>query len=237
MIKGSSMLKMVIYEVTNGDIIDTLRDVFSQIAAEAAQLIPRIFIALIIIAIAFIIIHALNYGLRKILKFTNIDELFSRLSGFSLPFKVDSLIILFADLGVALVAFYAIVSLFVEEQYLQIINDGLYYGARIVSIVAISIILLAIFNMLIGRIRVENRLRSYAMLIVLLLITAMLIDLTALSDPVKQALTTGLSIGVGIAIGVFALWFFFHEYLDRMLKNKRPDAAKPEETLNATLDR
>ena len=79
---------MVIYEVTNGDIIDTLRDVFSQIAAEAAQLIPRIFIALIIIAIAFIIIHALNYGLRKILKFTNIDELFSRLSGFVCPSRL-----------------------------------------------------------------------------------------------------------------------------------------------------
>jgi hypothetical protein len=227
---------MEILKLSDENIIDTLREVFSQVATEAAQLIPRIFIALIIIAIAFVIIHALNYGLRKILKFTDIDELFLRLSGFSFPFKIDSLIIFLADLGIALAAFYAIVNLFIEEQYLQIINEGLYYGARIISIVVISIILLAIFNTLIGRIRVENRLRSYAMLIVLLLITAMLIDLTALSEPVKQALTTGLAIGVGIAIGVFAFWFFFHEYLDRMLKNKHLDAAKQNGTPNANAD-
>jgi hypothetical protein len=29
-----------------------------------------------------------------------------------------------------------------------------------------------------------------------------------------------MSTGLGIAIGVFAIWFFFHEYLDRLLDNK-----------------
>ncbi len=213
---------------SNGSIVDTLRDVLSQVAAEAVQLLPRIFIALIILAIAFAVAKALNYGLRRVLKFTDIDELFTRVAGFTLPLKFDALIIFLTNLGIVLVAFYAVVNLFVEPQYLQIINDGFYYGARIISIVAISIILLAIFNMLIGRIRVENRLRSYAMLIVLLLITAMLVDLTALSDPVKQALTTGLSIGVGIAIGVFAFWFFFHPYIDRIVKNRYPNATEEE---------
>ena len=97
-------------------------------------------------------------------------------------------------------------------------NDGIYYAARAVSILVIAILIFAIFNMLIGRIKVETRLRSYAMLIVLLLITAMLIDITALSDQLKSALTLGLSIGVGIVIGVFAVWFFFHGYLDRSFK-------------------
>jgi hypothetical protein len=46
------------------------------------------------------------------------------------------------------------------------------------------------------------------------------VDVTALSDPIKNALTSGLAIGVGISIGVFAIWFFFHDYLDEMLKIK-----------------
>jgi hypothetical protein len=205
---------------SNESILDLLRDVFTQVATEAVQLLPRIFIALIIIAIAVVIAKTISYGLRKILKYTDINELFTRATGINLPIKIDAIILFLTNIGIGLVAFYAIVNLFVEPPYIQVINDGFFYAARIISIVAISIILLAIFNTLIGRIRVENRLRSYALLIVLLLITAMLIDLTALSNPVKQALTTGLSIGVGIAIGVFAFWFFFHQYLDRIIKNK-----------------
>jgi hypothetical protein len=146
--------------------------------------------------------------------------MFKQLSGFSLPFAMDSLIIFLADLGVALISLYAMVNLFLGAQYLQLMHEGLYYGARVVSIVVIAIVVLAISNALIGRIRVETRLRSYAMFIVLLLITAMLVDITALSDPVKNALITGLSVGVGISVGVFAIWFFFHDYFDRMLKIK-----------------
>lgn len=52
----------------------------------------------------------------------------------------------------------------------------------------------------------------------MLLVTAMLIDVTALSNEIKQALATGLSIGVGVTIGAFAIWFFFHEYLDARFK-------------------
>ena len=90
-----------------------------------------------------------------------------------------------ADLGIALIALYGLVNLFLGSQYLQLMNDGIYYAARAVSILVIAILIFAIFNMLIGRIKVETRLRSYAMLIVLLLITAMLIDITALSDQVR----------------------------------------------------
>jgi uncharacterized membrane protein YccC len=48
----------------------------------------------------------------------------------------------------------------------------------------------------------------------------MVIDLTSLSPSIKDSLARGMSTGLGIAIGVFAVWFFFHEYLDRLLNNK-----------------
>ncbi len=206
--------------MADGNLFDLFRETLSQIASEIVQLVPKIFLALIIIALAFVAVKAINFSLRKILKITKIDETFTKMSGFSLPFKIDSLILFIANLGVVLLAVYSIANLFLGTQYVQLMNEGVYYGARILSIAVIAIVIFAIFNLIIGKIRVETRLRSYAMLIVLLLITAMLVDITALSDPVKQALTTGLSLGVGISIGVFAFWFFFHEYFDKKLEPK-----------------
>lgn len=209
------------------DFFEILREILAQIATETMRLLPKIFIALIVLALTFLVIKVLNIAFRKLLRLAKLDAMFKQFASFSLPFSLDSLIIFLADLGIALIALYGLVNLFLGPQYLQLMNNGIYYGARVVSIVVIAIVIFAIFNMLIGRIKVETRLRSYAMLIVLLLITAMLIDITALSDQVKNALTLGLSIGVGIAIGVFAIWFFFHEYLDRSFKVE--SAVKPQE--------
>jgi hypothetical protein len=211
-----------------------LSDIFRQIATEIIQLMPKILTAVIVLAVAVLAVKVLNLSFRKLLKIAKLDALFKQLSGFSMPFSLESLIIFLADLGIALISLYAIVGLFLGEQCLQLMNEGLYYGARVVSIVVIAIVLLAFFNTLIGRIRIETRLRSYAMFIVLLLITAMLIDLTALSESVKHALITGLSIGVGISIGVFAIWFFFHNYLDKMAKvNEPPENGEKKENENA----
>jgi len=214
--------------LTSENLFDVLKEILAQIATETVRLLPKVLIALIVIVMTFLVIKVLNIGFRRLLKLAKLDVMFKQFTGFTLPFSLDSLIIFLADLGIALIALHGLVNLFLGSQYLQLINDGIYYAARVASIVVIAILIFAIFNMLISRIKVESRLRSYAMLIVLLLITAMLIDITALSDQVKNALTLGLSIGVGIAIGVFATWFFFHEYLDK--KFKIEGIAKPQET-------
>jgi len=60
--------------------------------------------------------------------------------------------------------------------------------------------------------------RGYFLFLLLLIMTVMIVDLTSLSEPAKRALEQGLSIGVGIAIGVFAVWFFFHQYLDKAIR-------------------
>lgn len=215
-------------------LLEALREILTQIATETVRVIPKIFIVLIVVVLTFLVIKLLNFSFRKLLKLVKLDTMFKQLSGFSLPFSLDSLIIFFADLGIALISLYGIVNLFLGAEYLRMLNEGLYYGARLVSIVVIAIVILAIFNAVIGRIKVETRLRSYALFIVLLLITAMLVDITALSDPVKNALITGLSVGVGISIGVFALWFFFHDYFDKMLRTKSivPSQEEREEVNN-----
>jgi Mg2+/Co2+ transporter CorB len=51
-----------------------------------------------------------------------------------------------------------------------------------------------------------------------LLILAVLIDLTALSAETKSALDFGISIGMGLAIGAFAVWLFFSEHINKSEK-------------------
>jgi MFS family permease len=202
------------------NLLELLVEILSQIASDIMRLTPKILIALVVFALTLLVIKVLNFSLRKLLKLAKLNAILKQLSGYSLPFSMDNLIIFFADLGVFLIFLYALVNLFLGPQYLHLMTEGLQYSARIVSIIAIAIILFAIFNTVISRVKVETRLRSYALFIVLLMITAMLIDITALSDPIKNALTNGLAIGVGISIGVFAVWFFFHDYLDEMFKAK-----------------
>lgn len=208
--------------MTAQELFRILGEALFQIASEVIRLIPKLLAALVIIALTLMGTRVVNLSFRKLLALARLDEMFKQLSGFSLPFSIDRLIILLADLGISLISLYAIVGLFLPPQYLHLMNEGLAYGARVLSVILLAMVLLAIFNSIVGRIRVEARLRSYAMFIVLLMVTAMLVDITALSEQVKNELIGGLSLGVGISIGVFAIWFFFHEYFDELISRRQP---------------
>ena len=204
--------------------INGISDIFNQIASEIVNFIPKILIALVIILIAIAVIKVLNFLFRKLLGMAKIDEFFAKATGVSLPLSIVNLLIYLADLGIILIALYSIVDICAGPAYTQLMTDMLYYGARVVSVIVITLVIFASFNLVVRRLRVETRLRGYMLFIVMLLITAMLVDITALSDQVKSALIMGISIGVGISLGVFAIWFFFHEYLDRMLEKEKAES-------------
>ena len=211
------------------DLWEMLLAALRQIAYELVLLTPKILIALIIFIIAFLLIKIMNILLRKTLEFAKIDSLFKRLIGFEIPFSINRLLIIIADVGVFLISLYAVAGLFVGPQQIHLLTEWIQYGARIISIIVITIFLFSIFSMVTNRIRVETRLRSYSLFIILLLVTAMLVDVTALSEHVKGALITGLAIGVGISVGVFAVWFFFHDYLDKLIAAKTESKKESEE--------
>ena len=201
-----------------------ISELFSQIASEIVDFIPKVLISLVIILIAIAVIKVINFLFRKLLGMAKIDEFFAKATGISLPFSIVNLLIYLADLGIILIAAYGIVDVCAGPTYTRLMTDVLYYGARIASVIVITLVIFASFNLVVRRLRVETRLRGYMLFIVMLLVTAMLVDITALSDPVKSALIMGISIGVGISLGVFAIWFFFHEYLDRMLEKKEAES-------------
>jgi hypothetical protein len=205
---------------TQGSLYDLFRQVLQQIATDLVTFLPRIVLAVIVLALTFAILKVLNKVLLRALQLVGFDELFRKLAQAELPFSINSLIVALADVGLILLALFGIADLFLEPQGTVLLREALGYGARVVSVIAAVIFTFVIFSVLIVRVRIESRMRGYVIFILLILITAMILDLTALSDSTKQALESGLSLGLGIAVGVFAVWFFFHDYLDKYLKIK-----------------
>jgi MFS family permease len=193
-------------------------EAMNQIGKEIISLLPKIILALIILAIAIIIIRLLNGFFGKILKIVKLDEMVSKIVQF--PFSLSSLIIILIDVGIFLIALFMIAELFLDPKQTQLMTEIFGYAGRIFSIVGVTIFAFIMFNILINRMVIETRMRGYIVLILLILLTVMIIDLTSLSPSIKDSLAQGMSTGLGIAIGVFAIWFFFHEYLDRLLNNK-----------------
>mgnify|MGYP000403801404 CR=1 FL=1 len=200
--------------------LEMFRKAFEQLAQEIISFMPKIFITIIVFVIAFVVIRLLNPPLKKLLKFTKLDEMFKRFTSISLPFSLDSLIIALADLGIFLIALFVIANLFLGPEQMKLISETIAYLARLVSIIAIIFVALTTFEIVIERIGMETKLRGYMLFIVLLLFLTMLVDITALTEPAKKALMEGLSIGIGLSVGAFAVWFFFHEHLDRIFKKR-----------------
>ncbi|MCD6445735.1 hypothetical protein J7L49_02990 [Candidatus Bathyarchaeota archaeon] len=192
----------------------------NQMASETVKFIPKILIALVIILITVAIVKVINFLFRKLLEIAKIDKFFAKIAGVKIPFSITNLFIYLTDLGIILIALYSIVDVCAGPQYTRLMTNVLYYGAKVASVIIITLLIFASFNFIVQRLRAETRLRGYMLFIAMLLITAMLVDVTALSDQVKSALITGISIGVGISLGVFAIWFFFHEYLDKIITKK-----------------
>lgn len=187
-----------------------------QMAVEVAALLPKIALAVVALAAAALAIKLLNKVFGRILELVDLDGAFKKLARVELPVSPSSIIILLMDVGVALMALFGIAGLFLTPQQMELAKGMLGYGARIISVVVVTILTFMMFNALVDRIRVETRMRGYMLLILLIIVTVMIIDLTALESSTKRALVEGLSTGLGIAIGVFAAWLFFHEYLDKL---------------------
>jgi hypothetical protein len=192
--------------------------VLQQIVKDTIMLFPKIILAIIALTITIIIVKLINKVFRAILKLTNLDEAFKKIMKLQLPFSLNTLIIVLIDAGIVLIALFGIAGLILSPQQIELMKEILNYAARVTSVIAVTILVFIMFNMVIERMSIETRMRGYVIFILLILVTMMIIDLTAFSTSTKEALVRGLSLGLGVAIGVFALWFFFHDYLDKFIE-------------------
>jgi len=195
-----------------------LEQFLENLAEELRVFLPKIFIGIIIILALFLFIRIIGTAVKRLLSFADIDGLIKRHTGIELPLPFNTIVMVLLYVGAVLAAVYALINIFFGREYVALASSLTLYGARVISVVVMALVLFTAFSAIIERIRVESRLRGYLFFIVMLLLTAMLIDITALSDPVKHALYAGLSIGIGASLAVFAVWFFFQDYFEKLIK-------------------
>jgi amino acid permease len=201
--------------------IKVIEEFLELISREVVLLIPKIIIATLIIVVTYLSLRILSYIMKKLLGFADIDGLVKKYWGGELPFSFNKLIVFLIYTAILLASIYGIVTLFITPEYMQAVSSMIVYGTRIISVVVVALLFFTIFTLVIERVRVESRLRGYIFFIVTLLLTSMIIDVTTLSESVKESLYMGLSIGIGASLAVFAIWFFFHEYIERYLTSQK----------------
>ena len=130
-------------------------EAMNQIGKEVISLLPKIILALIILAIAIIIIRLLNGFFGKILKIVKLDEMLSKIVQF--PFSLSSLIIMLIDVGIFLIALFMIAELFLDPKQTQLMTEIFGYAGRIFSIIGVTIFAFIMFNILINRMVIETR--------------------------------------------------------------------------------
>ena len=128
--------------------------------------------------------------------------------------SLTNIIIILLNLGIGLLAVYSI-ALIVYPTQVEVITSIVSYIARVASVVFLIIFVFIALETIIERIRMEAKLRGFMFLIILFITLALLLDITALSEEVKHALALGISIGIGLSIGVFSLWYFFHDLFEK----------------------
>ncbi len=177
---------------------------------ELAFYLPKILFSIGILVVYVLIALVTTKIVRKTIRFLKIDEIFK-------PFlketiSISDLIVFFVNLGLALLAIYTLTSILLPE-YLHTLTSIIEYIGRIVSIVFIIFFTFILLNSIVERVRMETKMKGFMLLMTLFITLILVIDVTAVSEEVKASLTWGISLGLGLAIGVFTAWYFFHEYL------------------------
>lgn len=214
---------MVEANITNMTInetsIEVLWQAFRLAIHDLVNVVPSILLALVIIAIYIGLAILLNRIIRRVFKLFRVDELLKPLIR-QAPFSLTNLVVVLIDVGLAILALYSIVLVLFPEQ-VHTTTLIVYYTARVASVVFLILFVFIALEAIAERIRMEAKMRGFILFLILFLSLVPILDITALSHEVKTALAWGISIGIGLAIGVFATWFFFHEILESMVRTKK----------------
>jgi len=176
---------------------------------ELVLFLPKILFSIGILVVYVLIALIITKIVRKTVRFLKIDEIFK-------PFlkeiiSISDLIVFFVNLGLALLAMYTLTSILLPE-YLHALTSIIEYIGRIISIVFIIFFTFILLNSIVERVKMETKMKGFMLLMTLFIALILIIDVTAISEEVKASLTWGMSLGLGLVIGVFAVWYFFREH-------------------------
>jgi len=220
---------------TNATALEMLEEAFRLIGAELVYSIPRIVIASLAIATIIVVGIVLSRIVSRILTVAKIDELVRPyVEKYGIPFTPRSVINVLIIVGLALLALYSTVAI-AAPQYMEVATSATDYIARVVSVAVMLIIIVSTLSIVFDKIRLERGVKGFTFLITMMLALAVLVDITNLSPEVKNSIVWGLSLGIGLSIGVFTAWYFFEEVIKGSAKQSGKNA-EPEKPVSQISD-
>lgn len=189
---------------------DIVGEALRRTFAEVAYLLPKMAISIAIVLVFFVIALVVTKIVKKILAIIRLEELVKPYVKYAIP--VNTIILALINLGIALIAIYAVVLGVYPEavDYVMAISG---YVSKVLSVAFLIVLVFLAIDAVVESIKMEKGLRGFMLLLTFLIITVLTIDVTALSPEVKAALSWGLSLGIGLSIVVFAVWYFFSDLL------------------------
>ncbi|BEP16805.1 hypothetical protein PYJP_01570 [Pyrofollis japonicus] len=178
-----------------------LRDVTSIVPKLAASVLAGAVMALLSVLIVRLV--------ARLLRASKIDELLDPLfTRYGVPFTLSSLINGLLVFALVLITIYvSIVAGFPE--YGDIAAQTIIISARIASVFVMILLTYVAVNYVTEKLRMEKGLKGFMALVIFDISLILIVDVTALSPVVKEALAWGLSLGLGLSIAVFTAWYFF----------------------------
>lgn len=189
---------------------------FEEALRELLEATPAILASILIMAAILVVARLANSLVRKLMRSVGLDEILEKAIGKS-PISLEALVVLMLDVGFVLLGIAIIVALFAPA-YMEAYHTWVGFVLRALSAIALTVTTFFWIEALVNRIRAESKIRAFASLVAFLLIMAFVIDVTALSESIKSSLVFGIALGMGLSIGVFALWYFMQEYIDRLIE-------------------
>ena len=178
-------------------------------------LIPHLAASVLAGAVTALISVLLVKIVMRLLRLSRIDELLDPVfSRYGVPFTFSSLVGGLLAFALALITVYvAVVAGFPD--YAEAASKAITIAARIASVLVMILLVYVVVNYVTEKLKMERGLRGYMALVVFNISLILLVDVTALSPTVKQALAWGLSLGLGLSIAVFTAWYFFGQKTPR----------------------
>ena len=192
--------------------LDIISEALRRTLSEVAYLMPKIAISIVIALIFFVIALVITKIVKRILNLIKVEDVVKPYVRYAIP--INTVILILINLGIALIAAHTI-ALIVYPEAVDFIMTVSGYLGKVASVAFLIVFVFLVIDAVVERIKIERGLRGFMMLLTFLITTILIIDVTALSPEVKAALTWGLSLGIGLSIGIFTVWYFFSDLLKK----------------------
>ncbi len=190
---------------------------FELVLADMISLFPKVAISIMLFVLFMALVKVMNSAIRWLLKVAEIEELLKRYQASSLYPLIKRAFIVLVDLGLLFLLSAILLNIFIPSSNP---NYHLYasYLSKVMSVTFLITVFIFGISSVTTLVKMENKAKGLVLMVSLLLVLAVIIDLTTLSDEVKAGLVSGISLGVGITIGVFSVWFFFKDSIEALCK-------------------